>query len=406
MRACLNISPAIQGRAGLGRYTASLLRALLAIDPHGDYAVFYNRSREGQPPAPFDRLPRYASPLGDKPWRLRAALTYFGAPRLDSWFPGVGLFHATDHLLPRFRGIRTIVTLHDLIPLILPEHHLPLNRWFLKLMFPRFLAAADAIIAVSECSRRDAQRLLNVPPDKFVVIPEGVEPHFKRVADPETLAAVRAKYRLPERFILIVSTIEPRKNHAHLLEAYRRLRETHSGTGLVIAGKPGWLYQSFFERLKASGLENEVIVTGPVPEADLPALLSLASAFAFPSLYEGMGLPPLEAMACGTPVVASNTSSLPEAVGDAGILLPPSDPRQWAEALGRVLDDATLRADLSARGIARTAQFTWEAAAEATLAVYQRVALLNRQDATPQKQAGQASAKETQNNFAAFASSR
>jgi glycosyltransferase involved in cell wall biosynthesis len=354
----------------------SLLRALLALDESADFAVFYNRSREAGPPEPFDRLPRYPSPLGDKPWRLRAALTHLGAPPLDGWLPGVGLFHATDHLLPRFRRIRTVFTLHDLIPLLLPEHHLPLNRWFLTLMFPRFLAAADAVIAVSESTRRDAVRLLNVPAEKIVVIPEGVEPHFRRVTEGERLSEVRARYHLPERFVLIVCTIEPRKNHSLLLEAYRRLLQTHPDVRLVVGGKPGWLYQSFFQQLEASGLRDRVLLTGHIPEADLPALLSLATVFAFPSLYEGMGLPPLEAMACGAPVVVSNTSSLPEAVGDAGLLLPPADPGAWAEALARVLDDADLRADLTARGRARARRFTWEAAARATQAVYSKVALM------------------------------
>jgi glycosyltransferase involved in cell wall biosynthesis len=370
----MNIAPAVQGRAGLGRYAGSLLRALLVLAGDTEFAVFYNRSREARPPAPFDRLPCYTTPLGDKPWRLRAALTHFGPPGLDAWLPGVDLFHATDHLLPRFRRIKSVFTLHDLIPLILPELHLPLNRWFLRLMLPRFLQAAAAVIAVSESTRRDAERLLGVPAEKITVIPEGVEPHFRPVPDAGRLAEVRARYGLPERFILIVSTIEPRKNHTLLLEAYGRVREQHPEVGLVIAGKPGWLYQAFFQRLEASGLRDRVILTGHVREGDLPALLTLAAVFAFPSLYEGMGLPPLEAMACGAPVAASNSSSLPEAVGDAGLLLPPDDPRAWAEALARLLSDEALRAELRARGRARAARFTWEAAAQATLAVYSQAA--------------------------------
>jgi glycosyltransferase involved in cell wall biosynthesis len=201
-----------------------------------------------------------------------------------------------------------------------------------------------------------------------------VQPHFRPVVQPAHLDQVRARYGLPERFILIVCTIEPRKNHGLLLETFGRIVERQPDVRLVIAGKPGWLYQAFFDRLDGSGLRDRVILTGHVPERDLPTLLTLATVFAFPSLYEGMGLPPLEAMACGTPVVASNTSSLPEAVGEAGLLLPPDDPRAWAEALERVLVDADLRAELRARGLARAAHFTWEAAAQATLAVYAQAA--------------------------------
>ncbi len=388
MRVCLNLAPALNSRAGLGRYTSALLRALLAADPQGDYAVFYNRSAECSPPDPFAGLPRYTTPLGTRPWRMRAALTHFGLPALDGWLPGVDVFHATDHLLPRLRRVRSVFTLHDLIPLLLPEHHLPLNRWFLQTMFPRFLAAAGAVIAVSECTRRDAVRLLGVPAEKITVVPEGIEPHFRPVTDAAHLAEVRARYGLPERFVLIVCTIEPRKNHGLLLEAYRRLLDTHPDLGLVVAGAKGWLYQTFFDKLTASGLGERVRVTGHVPEADLPALLTLASVFAFPSLYEGVGLPTLEAMACGTPVVAANTSSLPEAVGEAGILLPPDDARAWAEALARLLDDEAAHADYAARGRARAAQFTWESAARATLAVY-------RQVAAGRQRAGQAVPRQT-----------
>jgi glycosyltransferase involved in cell wall biosynthesis len=196
------------------------------------------------------------------------------------------------------------------------------------------------------------------------------------MTEPDTLAAVRAKYHLPERFILFVGTIEPRKNLVTLLEAFAALRSggRHPGLGLVIAGGKGWLYGEFFERLRTLGLEKTVILTGYVPEADLPALLNSAEVFAFPSSFEGFGLPPLEAMACGVPVVCSNATSLPEVVGEAGLLVPPDDAASWTEALGRLLDDAELRGELRARGLARARLYTWEAAAQKTLAVYEAVA--------------------------------
>jgi glycosyltransferase involved in cell wall biosynthesis len=254
------------------------------------------------------------------------------------------------------------------------------NRLYLALMMPRFLARADRIIAVSEATRRDALRFYRLNPAKIDVIPEGVEPRFRPEADPARLEAVRRKFALPRRFILYVGTIEPRKNLPTLLDAYAALRAQHPDVGLVIAGGTGWLYQSFFDRLRALSLEAHVALTGYVPDDDLPTLLSAAEVFAFPSTFEGFGLPPLEAMACGTPVLCSNASSLPEVVGDsssgsgqsAGLLLPPHDARAWVEALARVLTDPALRADLRARGLARAALFSWGEAARRTLDVYRR----------------------------------
>jgi glycosyltransferase involved in cell wall biosynthesis len=371
MMICLDLSAAAHERAGLGRYAASLARALLALDT--PLTAFINDPGESKLQPPLSDLPTFTVHLPRKRWRLRAAASYFGGPSLDRAFPGVTLFHATEHLLPKLSRARSVFTLHDTAYLLFPQYHLLQNRLYLRLMIPRFLARADAIICVSESTRRDALRFYKLNPDKLTVIPEGVEPHFQPITDLERLAGVRHTYTLPERFILSVSTIEPRKNLATLLEAYAALRARHPEVGLVIAGGKGWLYQAFFESLHALGLEPCVTITGYVPEADLPALLSAAEAFAYPSVFEGFGLPPLEAMACGAPVIASNASSLPEVVGDAGLLLPPHDTPAWVKALERVISDASLRADLRARGLARARQFTWEGAARKTLQVYDQV---------------------------------
>jgi glycosyltransferase involved in cell wall biosynthesis len=244
---------------------------------------------------PWSAFPKITTPLSYKPWRLSAMLAHFARIPQDSLFPGVDLFHATDHLLPYFRRIKSVFTLHDLIFLFHPETHKPLNRWFLTLMMPRFLRAADAVIAVSECTKRDAIRFYGIPEEKISVIYEGVNPRF-RPASPEAIAAVRARYNLPEHFILYVGTIEPRKNLTALLEAFHHLLATHD-LRLVIVGKKGWLYEGFFRRLRELGLGDRVIFTGYVPDEDLPAIYSAADLFVFPSLYEGFGLPVLEAMA-------------------------------------------------------------------------------------------------------------
>ena len=242
-------------------------------------------------------------------------------------------------------------------------------------MMPRFLGRAQAVIAVSEFTKRDAIRLYGLRDDKITVIYEGVHPRFV-LSSPAQVAAIRRTYHLPEHVILYTGTIEPRKNLARLLEAYARLRSQPGLPGdlkLVIVGKKGWLYQPFFDRLGQLGLQDEVIFPGFVPGEDLPALYGAANVFAYPSLFEGFGLPVLEAMACGTPVVCSTSSSLPEVAGDAALLVDPADTAGLANALQRVLSDSSLRSSLSARGTMQAARFTWEQAARATVAVYEHV---------------------------------
>ncbi len=369
MRICLDVSAAVHRRAGIGRYVGELAAALAAADGEYEYTLFYNRASEAVLAPPLDCLPRLTSGLADKPWRLRVLLAQLARAPQDPLFPGVDLFHATDHLLPYLARVASVFTLYDLTVRLHPEAHTALNRWFLTLMLPRFLRRASAVVAISECTRRDAARLYGLDEATIRVVPGGVHPRF-HPAEPEASRAVRRKYALPERMILYVGTLEPRKNLATLLEAYRALKDGGISHGLVIAGKAGWRYQATFRRLTQLGLEGEVILPGYIADEDLPALYSAADLFAFPSLYEGFGLPVLEAMACGTPVVCSNASSLPEVAGDAAILLDPRDAGAWARTMGRVLADPALAAELRARGLARATRFTWAACAQAMREVY------------------------------------
>jgi len=371
MNICLDLSAAVHHRAGIGRYTQELLTALLSLDPTVAYSVFYNRAADARPDPPADHLPALTVPWGDKPWRLRVLLSHLLRRPQDSLLPGIDLFHATDHLLPNLGRVPGIFTLYD-VTYLLTDTHATLNRAFLTLMMPRFLQHARGVIAISESTRRDMLRHYRVDERKVHVIYGGVAPRFQP-ATQDDIAQVRQKHGLPERFILAVGTIEPRKNLVGLLEAYRSLLDRGSNVGLVIAGRTGWRSESFFERLAALRVAERVTLLGPFPDAELPALYSAADVLAFPSLYEGFGLPVLEAMACGTPVVASNTSAIPEVAGEAGILVPPHDVVALAGALERVLADAALRADLRARGLAQAARFTWQRSAEATLALYRSI---------------------------------
>ena len=396
----IDASPAVHHKAGLGRYTEELIRALTA-DParRGDYVAFYHDATTAKPSQRIELLARITTSQAPYPWRLRALLAQLlnlsqdqlllstsaagsaQSPIVNRQSKIQNLFHATEHLLPRFKRMRTVFTLHDLIFRFFPQHHLPRNRIYLTLAMPLFLHRSDRIICVSEQTRRDAQRLYHVPDAKLRVIYEGVDPRFHRVTDSAALQHARERYQLPERFILAVGTIEPRKNLSTLFDAYAtllkdssaHLQSPISNLNVVVAGKQGWLVESTLQAVRARGLEGKVQFTGYVADEDLPSLYTLAEVFAFPSVYEGFGLPPLEALACGTPVVCSNASSLPEVMGDAGLLVSPTDAQAWMLALGRALTDASLRRDLAARGPRQAARFTWVDAARRTRAVYEEL---------------------------------
>jgi glycosyltransferase involved in cell wall biosynthesis len=226
-------------------------------------------------------------------------------------------------------------------------------------------------LADSESTRRDAIELLGVPEEQTSVLYPGVEPRFRPIEDTAALSRIRTKYELPERFILSVGTVQPRKNYVRLVEAFTQLDT--DDLHLVIAGGKGWLYQELLDRIEEPSLQERVHLVGYVDDLDLPAIYSLALVVAQPSLYEGFGIPILEAMACGIPVVAGDNSSLPEAAGDAGLLADALDSEAIANALSRALTDSQLRRTMAERGLSWARQFTWQRAAETLHAIYHQV---------------------------------
>ena len=361
-------------RTGTEHYTFELLAALSRLDRQNRYTLYCNQPPAALPPLgpnfslrqiPFPRLWTHA--------RLSAELALH---------PPDVLF-VPAHVLPLGvllrRRMRTVVTIHDMGYMRFPESHTPAQRRYLRLSTRWSARVASQLIAISNTTRADLMRYAGAPPEKIRVIHHGVSPRFQPVEDQDLIAATQAKYGIRPPYFLYVGTIQPRKNLARLLEAFASAtRDWGLETGniapnpqLVLAGKHGWLTGEI-ERQSTQifGPDSPAVrFTGYIADQDLPALLSGALAFVFPSLYEGFGMPLLEAMACGTPVLASATSALPEIAGDAALLIDPEDTAAIADGLARLMSDAVLRADLRARGLARAALFTWERCAAETLAV-------------------------------------
>jgi len=320
----------------------------------------------------LEHLPARTVALGYKPWRMLVWLGQLSRVGFDRLLPGAELFHAAEHLLLPLRSIPTVLTVHDLIFRHLPEHHKPLNRWYLNLTMPLYCRRADHIIAVSEHSKRDLISAYGIAAEKVTVVYEAAAPDFCPQL-PQAVASVQSRYGLPERYLLFVGTIEPRKNLSRLLAAFESVHADGLVDGLVVVGKRGWLYGDFFARLEESPVRDAVLLPGYVPDDDLPAFYAGAQALVLPSVYEGFGLPVLEAMACGTPAVASNASSIPEIGGDAALYFDPVDVGAIIDAIRRLLGDGGLREAMRERGLVQAARFSWQQAAAETRAVYDTV---------------------------------
>jgi glycosyltransferase involved in cell wall biosynthesis len=356
--------------AGAGVYTYQLVRALTEADGDQRLIVFAR-------PGLFDDLAalrRLHVVHADPPSRPGRLLWEQTALPLLLRRLRVDVLHSPHHHTPvAALGVQRVVTFQDVTFLLLPDRYPLTRRLYMEAVTRASARVADAVITPSQVVRRQVVQRLGVPAERVVVIPLAPGPQFAPAGE-DAMAAVRAKYELPGRYILSVGSLEPGKNRARLIQAYAEVGATEAGCPLVIAGQPGWKYSGDLQLVQALGLEGRVRFLGYVPDDDLPALYSGATLLAFPSLYEGFGLPVLEAMACGTPVVTSNVSGTAEAAGDAALLVDPRDAQALAEAMAWLLRDETLRRELRSRGLERAAQFTWQRTARDTLSVYEVVA--------------------------------
>jgi glycosyltransferase involved in cell wall biosynthesis len=254
-----------------------------------------------------------------------------------------------------------------------PQLHTRIKRIFFPMAIRLSARTAQALIADSESTRQDAIRILDIPPNKIVAIQLGIDPRFRVIEDSLALERVRREYKLPDQFILYVGLVEPRKNVPLLIRAYKNLAEQGLVNPLVIVGRFGWMYSEVLDEVERLELKDRVYFTGYVPSDDLPGIYNLASLCVYPTRYEGFGFPALEAMACGVPLITSAVSSLPEIVGDAGLLVTPDDEELLTQAMRSVLSNADLRAEMSHKGPFQAAQFTWDRTARLTLQVYRQV---------------------------------
>jgi glycosyltransferase involved in cell wall biosynthesis len=375
MNVCFDYSAALQQGAGIGRYGREMLPRLRDALAPDTASVFTNNAARLAWPAPLQPYQRFSVPWSNKTWRLRVALDYLLGRDRDALLPGVDLFFAADHLLPRFRAIKSIINIRDLSFVLFPQYHTRGSRVFQRLLMPRFARHATHIVVPSRSTQRDVVAQYAVPAERITVIPEGVDDRFRQPLLPDDQERIRHTYSLPHPFVLYVGTWEPRKNVEGLVRAFADVVRSFDGAplDLVLAGKLGWLHEPITQQIAASGLGDRVRRIGYVAEGDLPALYAAATVFAFPSWYEGFGLPPLEAMACGTPVVASNAGSLAEVVGDAGLLVDPAAPHELAAALRAVVEQPDLRLRLSHAGRQRAAAYTWERTARGTAALCRKL---------------------------------
>ena len=355
--------------AGAGVYTDNLIRALARVDVDNEYVVFAKTDA-------FDGLarerPSFRVVRVDA--RFRAARLVWEQLVLPAQLRAraIDVLHSPHHTTPLLTtGCRRVVTFHDLTFFILPERYPRSRLLYFRSISWAAAKAATMLICPSQAVRDDIVRILHAPPEKVRPIAEAAAPAFRAIDVPAVLDRLRYNHLLPDRFILSVGSLEPGKNRTTLLKAFAELRRRGVEHKLVVAGQRAWNYGDDFRLAEDLGLKGQVIFTGYVLPEEMPALYNAADLFVFPSLYEGFGLPVLEAMACGVPVVASNVSSIPEVAGDAALLVDPRDANALCDAMERILKDGDLRASLRERGLERAATFSWERAARETIEVYE-----------------------------------
>lgn len=352
--------------SGISEYTYNLLKNIFEIDSQNQYILFYNSSK--QPSVPDFDYPNVAFKEYKFPNKLfNLSLRFLKITEIDKLIGGVDVF-----LIPNFlflnlsKDCRKVVIVHDLSFEIYPEFFTPKKRLWHRLIGPKQMCQqADTIIAISANTKNDIVKIFGINSDKITVIYPGISNNFFDEISETKKVEVKKKYNLPNNYIFYLGNLEPRKNVETLLKAFENIEDPN--VHLVLAGSKAWKYKNINKLYNASKIKNRIKFLGYVDSADKPALYNLAAVFVYPSIYEGFGLPPLEAAACGTPVISSFNSSLVEAVGDSGLLIDPNNYNELTQIINQLLKDKALQKTLSARGKINVQKFKWNKASQEIL---------------------------------------
>jgi glycosyltransferase involved in cell wall biosynthesis len=378
MRIAIDYITATQKGSGIGNYVRSLVDALLALDSKNKYTLLMSRyPTRGYP------LPQAENVRGQRIFIPDQYLNFhwyrWRLPFYATFFTGhIDIYHGPDFVLPPMDSkVRKVVTVHDLAFIEHPEYVIPQLATFPNKVVPEAVASADVIAAVSQTVSQTLIEHFHIPRERITIIPGGIRPYFRRITDPVLLAATRHKFGLKHPLVLGVGSLEPRKNHLGLIKAFHKAQSVAGNTSrpamLALAGGPGRLYDETLQLIAKLKLENKVRILGYVTDLELITLYNMADVFVFPSFYAGLGMPLVEAMACGTPVITSNTSSLMEITGDAALLIDPHNSDQITRAILRVLENEQLQEELQQKGYAQAKHFTWPKAASKILSAYQKL---------------------------------
>ncbi|MGR3310810.1 MAG: glycosyltransferase family 4 protein [Candidatus Brocadiales bacterium] len=360
---------AILGTIGGPRtYAYNLIKNLSEIDKENEYIILTDNTEDLNE---IDGIQKIK--IGSSSPYTRIVWDHFKVPLYLKRY-GIDLYHNTKNALPLFSHTKSVVTIHDMAPFLFPESFTFMQRTHLQFHFRHAAKSAKKVITVSEQSRKDIVNILGIDDKKVVSIPNGISDEFYRINDTERLEAFRTEHRLAKDIILCMSTLQPRKNIDVAIRAFSQLkRQKDIPHQLVIVGRKGWLWKDTIRLVSELNLQKDIVFIGAVEDEELPLFYNLADVFLNPSSYEGFGLTCLEAMACGVPVITTNVSSLPEVVGDAGILVTPKSVEELAQAMFNVLDNNTLKDELIKKGLERVKRFSWTQTAEKTIDVYKEV---------------------------------
>lgn len=369
MRIGLDLHTVNNFMQGSRTYIYNLAKALLRNDPANEYVLYlphaYRSVIEEELQgfnAAFKEVPK-----GNR--IIRLSVTF--PARLA--FDHIDIFHC-NYIGLVIRPCPYIVTLHDILHEVYPEFYPKMLKTLMSLTYPISAKRAAFVLTVSHFSKKEIIRLYNIPEEKIEVTPDAVSSEFRIIEDREKIRQVAIKYKIRGNYILFLGRIEPRKNLQALIEAYHVLKTQYKiRHQLVVAGMQDPLFKDFCNNLIMREMSTGILFTGGVPQEDLPYLINGADLFAYPSFAEGFGLPVLEAMSCGTPVVASNTTSLPEVTGGAAVLIDPNNIRELAEALNGVLNNSELRNEMREKGLDQARRFSWDKTAEKTLRIYEKI---------------------------------